>query len=145
MIMQIPSSMHNRTKEICALGITSTTFYGFSLKCHISNNILQKLLIRFAYGTHQKKEEMADAFLQFCFVFLVLAGLQCATGKIQHKIFMLGVEFYFCNTNEASRFPLGCGKISWKSLQTHQLETSNKKICATCAHTLSWAMTGGYP
>lgn len=68
MIMQIPSSMHNRTKENYASRITSATFYGISLKCLISNNLLQKLLIRFAYGTHQNNGEMADASLQlFCF------------------------------------------------------------------------------
>lgn len=99
MIMQIPSSMHNRTKEICAL---RTAFHGISLKCLISKNLLQKLLIRFAYGTHQNKGEMADASLQFCFILLGLARLRCATGKIQHKSFMLGVDFYFCNTNETS-------------------------------------------
>lgn len=79
---------------------------------------------------------MADVSLQFCFVFLGLAGLRCATGKIQHKIFMLSVELYFCNINKTSGFPLGCGKISRKSLQTQKVENSKKKICATCAHTL---------
>lgn len=79
---------------------------------------------------------MADVSLQFYFVFLGLVGLQCATGKIQHKIFMLGVELYFCNINKTSGFPLGCGKISLKSLQIQWVETSNKKICATCAHAL---------
>lgn len=114
MIMQIPSSMHNRTKEISALRITSTTFYGISLKCLISNNLLQKLLIRFAYGTHPNKGEMADAFLQFRFVLLALPGLGCAKGKIQHKSFMLGVDFYCCNTNETSGPlpPPRCGRIS---------------------------------
>lgn len=53
MIMQIPSSMHNRTKEIHALRITSTTFYSISLKYLIWNNLLQKLLSRFSYVTHQ--------------------------------------------------------------------------------------------
>lgn len=71
MIMQISSSMHNRTKEICALRITSTTSYGISLKyLLISNNLLQKLLIRFAYRTHQNKWEMADSSLLCQFVLL---------------------------------------------------------------------------
>jgi len=83
--MQIPSLMHNRTKEISALRMTSTTFYGISLKCLISNNVLQKVLIRFASGTHQNKGEMADASLQFCFVLLGLPRLGCAKGKMQHK------------------------------------------------------------
>lgn len=52
MIMQIPSSMHNWTKEIHALRITSTTFCGISLKYLIWNNLLQ-MLLRFSYVSHQ--------------------------------------------------------------------------------------------
>lgn len=131
MIMQIPSSMHNRTKVISALRITSTTFYGISLKCLISYNLFQKLLIRFAYGTHQNKGEMADASLQFCFAFVGLPRLGCAKGKIQHKSFMLVVDFYCCNTNETSGplLPPWRGRILWQSLQFQQQETSNKKLC----------------
>lgn len=99
MIMQISSSMHNRTKETCALRITFTTSYGISLKyLPISNNLLQKLLIRFAYRTHQNKWEMADSSLLFYFVLLgqtLMRHMQNTTWKLYTWCWFLSLVLIF--------------------------------------------------